>query len=547
MILAALTAGVASGWSAEEPPGQKSRREKALADLDKEVGKLKPLVTKVDTMVPCASPAAPKPRAGKRPTIRAVGGGGAPFCPEKYTKEHKPKLQELIGVVSSNSGSDLRAGSVISFWPTYVVSFESRLVDLANLKINHKSAATVGQQCKATSDAMIKRAKAALTNKSLDDFDEARLQATKDQTLVREWVQDQESMQGSMTQWERNVRLFDPVEKYDNAWKPVKQALHASGKAMLDQWNADWAQAKKDCAEPLLGENHAEHRKLEVELYEALKKQLEDDLTTWRESAKDLYRHDCTSMQQLQKDVCEQLDGDGEDEDLQKQVEDQADKMKAEMENKVHAAWTELAALRSRAGRLGEAPNGRLGTAEASTEWRAKLSAFADEVKKEEDMITAVMSKGIGRGARNPKIQLWINFGKQQHSTLEDQEQFQCALTDQPYCATREDDGDCEKWKRPDCVNVRECKIWEFKPPGDRPKSRGNTQLNEYKSILEKHYTFALGLSRDHKLTYTPVGGMTFFRELERNCVKGDTVTFDTALHQYEKCQEAYECAPQAK
>jgi hypothetical protein len=67
------------------------------------------------------------------------------------------------------------------------VSFETQLGTLSHMKTNHKSALTTGQQGKATSDAMVSRGKTALANKSLDDLDQARTAASKDQTDVTSW------------------------------------------------------------------------------------------------------------------------------------------------------------------------------------------------------------------------------------------------------------------------------------------------------------------------------------------------------------------------
>lgn len=562
-------AGSAAAIPDDQAPGQKGRRDKALADLDKEVAKLVKLVTNVDKMAPCTTPTtAAAPARGRRPKLRL---GGKPFCPDAYAPIKK-KLQDLVNEVSSNSGSDDRAGAVLSFWPQFIVSFETQLGTLSDMKTNHKSALTTGQQCKATGDAMISRGKTALVNKSLDEFDEARTAASKDQTNVTSWVSSQESMKSSMEQWERNTRLFEPSGKYDKAWKPVYKAMHASSKKMLDQWNTDWTTASKLCAEPAKGENHADLKKLEDQLYETLKKELDADMEKWRTAAKSMYQYDCDSMKKLYDYYCTKRDGDGEvilDEfeadDGVDEVDDSfpvdgdsedvqydatADKMKEDMKQKQFAAWTELGAMKSRAGALGARRNGRMATVEAYVAWRDGMETWVDDqVAPEEKAMEAVIAKGIYQGSRNPYIQLWKNFGIQQHDALEKQDKFACTLADESYCRyRRKSDGKCMRYTRPDCVSVTQCKIWEFKPVNG--KDRGEKQVARYKRLLEKHYNFALDLFRqDNMGSFDPVGGMSMLKALESGCAKGGKLTFDKEVYAYPKCGAdlEYKCSSTAK
>jgi hypothetical protein len=341
-----------------------------------------------------------------------------------------------------------------------------------------------------------------------------------------------------MDQWKRNAELFEPKGTYDKAWKPIYQAMHKSANKMNQEWIKDWDTGAKLCAEPNKGDDHAEHKKLEDELYDTLKKELYDEVTAWREDAKTLYRYDCDSMKQLQKNYCEDLDGDGEEEDQEKTFDTQADEMKVEMENKVHAAWTQLAGFRSRAGRLEARRNGRMATIDLYAAWRDELRAFSATVAVEEQAITDVFNNGIARGARNPKIQLWITFGKQRHHVMEDESKYACTLKDQTYADK----------KRPDCLSVTQCKIWEFKPPGDKAKKRGESQVNGYKTLLEEHYNAALDLFRQDKPS-DPVGGMSVLKELDRACAKGGALVLEKEVAQYERCgpDSDYICAPQAK
>ena len=573
-LLVLCAAGTASAIPDDQAPGQKGRRDKALAALDKEVGKLLALVKNADKMSPCggAAPATP-PGAPARMRVRARLSG-APFCPDKYAP-FKKRLKELIAEVNDNSGNDSRAGAVISFWPQFVESFETQLTNLAEMKKNQKSAVLAGDLCKMTTSELVSHAKTAVVNKSLDEFDLVQDEATKDKTNVTAWVSAQESTRSSMDQWERNSRLFEPAGNYDKAWKPVYKALHASSKKIRDQWNVDWVTASKLCAEPAKGEDHAELRKLEDKLYDSLKAELVSDLEKWRVSAKELYRYDCDSMKKLQEYYCSVRDGDGEvtldefeadsgesevDEDFpvdgdseDVQYVAQADKMAADMQQKEHAVWTEIGAIRSRADRLAARRNGRMDTIDAYKVWVAEMTKFNDtQIAPEEKAILEVVDRGIFRGSRNPKIQLWIEFGKQQHSMLEKQDQFACTLADAEYCRYRYRSGPkkdkCARKTRPDCVSVTQCKVWEFKPVNG--KDRGEKQVARYKRLLEKHYNKALELFRDDNLgSFEVVGDTPVLKALEAGCAHGGTLTFEKEVYRYPKCGAdlEYQCSPKAK
>ncbi|MBK9036007.1 MAG: hypothetical protein IPL61_32960 [Myxococcales bacterium] len=560
-VVAMVVVGLGSAWArADEPPGQKARRDKALAALDKEVGKLGPQVTNVDKKTPCPTavgttpkPAAAPARRHGRGAIKALGG--APFCASVFTPDMLAKLQSLRDEVSANNGPDARAGWVTSKWGDYFGSYAARLKDLEAMKTLHRQPVAVGQQCKDVTTAVLGKGKAALAHKSLDEFDAARLFATQQQPLVREWVSTQEANGASMIQLERNTRLLETPSPYDKAWAPVVKAMYASSKKMLDQWQADWATAAKACAEPTKGEDHAQLKQLEDQLYAALKQQLDDDLAAWRAQAKSLYQYDCESMKELHEDYCDNRDGDGELIDEEDVIYGaRADELKVEMNNRVAAAIAQLDDFHARAGVAQARRNGRMVSSDAYNAWRDQLNVFADQVVVERNLIDDVVSKGIARGSRNPKIQMWINFGKQQHRRMEDV--HACRLADREYCA-RWKGTMCELRYRPDCVTVTAtgCKIWEFKPPGARAKAKGQEQLTGsakrrgYKDILDAYYNLKLTQQRDGAPVGDVIDTVSILDELETRCAKGGTLTFDTEVAQYEKCgaDVDYVCAPQAK
>lgn len=572
-LVVALLFAAAGVSRADEPPGQKERRKKALAALDTKVRALVKLVRNVDKQVPCGGGAPTVARGRTRPPL-----AGGQFCPAKFEPLRK-EIAALIDEVRANNGPDPRAGHVSSKWPDYLASLQTRLeTDLSGMVGNRRSAAELTKQCADLDKRIVSRGKTALIDKSLDEFDVAQEAATADATIVREALATHAHIQSAMSQWERNTRLLELDQQYDEAWQPVVKALRASSKAMLDRWNTDWVAANGACEQPNLGEDHAGLRALEDQLFAALRQGLDADLAAWRTQATEFYRYDCDSMKELQDYYCLRRDADGEGDEAGYVEQDTGDdddghgdddddgmlngdgedliyldkaaKMEAAAVEKIRVARFELGGMSSRAQRLQVARNGRMRTADAYHAWVADLDAFIDELRAEDVLIEERAAAGVARGSNNPRLQLWMEFGKQQHERMGKDPQFNCRLDDVPFCARRRH-GKCVRWRRPDCIDVDGCKIWEFKPI--ESKAKAEKQVADYKRMVERHYNFALKEQRAGTLSFKPVGGHAVFADIVKTCAVPDattgTIRFAVDVEVYPKCDAklVYQCGKTAK
>lgn len=90
-------------------------------------------------------------------------------------------------------------------------------------------------------------------------------------------------------------------------------------------------------------------------------------------------------------------------------------------------------------------------------------------MKKRKEGLTRLTKGGHLKGSRNPKIQTWINYGKQMHKSLESK--YNCDLKDVKIPGMN---------KRPDCVSARRCMVYEFKPNFPPAVSEGEQQVKLY-------------------------------------------------------------------
>ncbi len=561
----ALVAGSTS-VRAEDP--HKGEREKALADLDKLVDGLKPMVDHVEKMSPCApaKPPAPPAKPG-RPTLRGRGqpapapapappapaAGGKQFCPSDYDKPYE-KMIELIDLADAkNDGNprDDRAGHVKSKWTTYRVTFRTALDNLAKMKELHKTPLPTEKVCQTEEEKLVALARAAVANKSLDEFEAARYQAEKDESTVDNLVAQGESNQSAIMQLYAQVLVFKPDNaKWDKAWKPVTKALHASAKKMLDDYREYWAKAFKVCTLPAEGEDNPELRKVEDELFTKLRKDLDTDLDTWVDDAKqNVFAFDCQSMKKLYESFCEEWDADDDEQELPKYWAE-ADQLKADMKTRLTDPEVKLDKLSTWALVLQARRNGRMTTIEAYKKWVADIDEFRDKLKEQRDKLDRMKYAGIFQGSNNPKIQLWKTFGIKMHDAMEDKPEYDCTLKDQTYCDQWEDAAKtkCKHYRRPDCVQITDkgCRIYEFKPPGAAAVKKGEQQLIDYKKMLEDHYNDMLD-KQTNKESIDPVGGPTLFETIVKACVpEGGRVSFKiyAGVKKYEKCAKdlEYKC-----
>jgi hypothetical protein len=555
----ALVAGTAT-VHAQDP--DKGKREKALADLDKLVEGLKPIVDHVEKMSPCAGspPAAPPAKPG-RPTLpsrrpptpapappAAPPAGGKQFCPSAYDKAYEKMLPMIDEAEKWNTGNprDDRTGHVKMKWTTYRVSFKTALEQLAQMKKLHKTPLAHEKVCQTEDEKLEALARAAIANKSLDEFEAARYEAEKSETTVDNLVVQGESNQSTIMQLYSQVLLFNPDnKKWDKAWKPVTKALHASAKKMLDEYREYWAKAFKVCALPAEGDDSPELRKLEDELFGKMRKDLDTELQAWiDDTKKNVLAFDCESMKKLYKSFCEEWDADDDDQELPKYWAE-ADQLEEDMKKRLSDPEIRLDQLSTRALQLQARRNGRMGTIEAYKKWVADIDVFRDQLKQQRDKLDRMKYAGIFQGSNNPKIQLWKSFGVKMHDAMEDKPEYGCTMKDQSFCDQWEDADKtkCIHYRRPDCVNVPACRIYEFKPPGAAAVKKGEQQLIDYKKMLDDHYNEMLA-KKDKGESINPVGGSGMFEDIIKACTPdGGKISWKiyAGVKKYEKCEAELE------
>lgn len=245
--------------------------------------------------------------------------------------------------------------------------------------------------------------------------------------------------------------------------------------------------------------------------------ELRRDAESWIEEARDVYRLDCESMQQLWDVFCG-ADWEPNEAPDRDSAYAKASELKDRQVQKIEALLEQYGKLKSRAEDLKQ------------DKTRDKAEQVLGEMKKEYDRIGKLKDKGAWRGSSHPLVQSAIEHGKDRHRSMESASSFGCLVKDKPFPGA---DG------RPDCVSADKCTVYEFKPKNDRAERMGRAQLDRYVPAVERYFQ---ELINTRKLPDSDYGGREILFKIAARCMNGASVRFSKEVATYDMCRKEYEC-----
>ncbi len=255
---------------------------------------------------------------------------------------------------------------------------------------------------------------------------------------------------------------------------------------------------------------------------------LEDDVETFQEAAKEVYRFNDEAMQAIWEAYCGLLDPNSK-----KDNKDFAAEIGLNYQHQQEDKWEEA---------MGQVSQlmGELEPFQNNPETEDRADELLDIIMKEEGTLRKLQDTVVLKGANHPFVQFAINYGVQKHKDL-------CSLGESPKI--------CDKtWptlgdRRPDLVYVDSSGLWvlEFKPNNDRAISEGEKQVADYVNGIEAYFQNFFPEGREAGYTSTPDsdhGGEEIVKKLlatdEAWTSDDEAIEAVGKVVTYDRCEEPY-------
>jgi hypothetical protein len=429
-----------------------------------------------------------------------------------YATRKADDISSALRKLDYAKGADREAARITSTWPAHVNAFKQAISKLKELKKWQFTLDNAVVRCEQA-----ERELASFIRKYERNSDGIRAIPEKAKQLgapLAEALKKASDHRRTMESLRNDAARFSSS---DDAWRDVVRNVHDSARDTLGYWTGALDKAQRACGEIAKGESH----RSVVAAVGALRRssgseidQLERDVRAWTRDAREAYRVDCQGMEQVWEAYC---GGDFErnEEPDKARASEVARNVERTMRARVDPLLTRLSSLEASVANM-----------QAKSETKSKADALMRELAAEKPRLERLKRNGY-RGSNHPLIQYAIEYGKQQHASME--RRFSCDVADKPYP---------NAGGRPDCVNVSRCMVYEFKPNNQRARSQGNEQLGRYVPAVNRYYAqFLQGGAPSSEL-----GGSSIMETIKRSCVRDGRVVFAGEVAPYNMCEKRYEC-----
>lgn len=206
-------------------------------------------------------------------------------------------------------GDDSKAREVLDRYPRHVSAYESAAKELLFLKDKQRTGAELMRQCKAFDTAMAERARATKDDprgaEDLSDF--AKSVGRKGEDLMNDAARLKSDLERSRDE----ARRFSAS---DGEWSSVRDAVTRAAVGMVDLWQRDYEQARRDCEEVVKRERHREVEKVLGQLANSragradLRKRLDEMLALIQGKITDVQGHSSPSEVNGAVELTKQVD-----------------------------------------------------------------------------------------------------------------------------------------------------------------------------------------------------------------------------------------------
>lgn len=183
------------------------------------------------------------------------------------------------------------------------------------------------------------------------------------------------------------------------------------------------------------------------------------------------------------------------------------------------------------------------GNAILKQEEEKEVGRLLTNMEKKIVSLQNTIKSGQLKGTRNPFVQMAVKYGIAHHKSMENESRFDCVIRDVAIPNLR---------VRPDCISVKNCTVYEFKPNNPKQVAEGEKQAASYaKEVIKVTNNM---LSERYKRSMIPnlaqAGSLEQKQEAtednayldalwDHHCItnEGD-VLFDSKVETYDKCKD---------
>ncbi len=373
------------------------------------------------------------------------------------------KVEEILGLLEELKrvqGYDRDAKDIVDHWPGQAHSLASAIDALKKLKAGQNYLDPDAKACQdevSIRKAFLSERTSTDGRKNVNGADEIRKQAAESQKKWQAKKDDADQFGRTLEGYKQTAADFSFG---DGEWSRVVDSLRSSAANTLASYNNRRAQIydNGDCRSLQLGISAPEVDQALRTLGEnrgtinARYKKVREEFLAFKIEAADFRATPELTAKQIQDAICN-------DEDWETKVPRISDDKISELRSK----WDSLQSHRDQM--LNELDQLINDSKDQS------LPAFKRRVVEYLNPLGPIVDNEM-RGANNPKVQAYIQVGKDQHKSM----QSSCDVAE----------AELANGKRLDCV--KSCKVIEFKPNNSGAVSKGTEQVLEYKEQLEKMY-----------------------------------------------------------
>lgn len=361
-------------------------------------------------------------------------------------------------------GSDKTAIEITKDYPREIPKFLTALKYLAAAKENQYKLDPIVDVCSEEGEELRDAVAELVEEGDPEGADDVEDLAEDVEDKISSVMKDAASLLKKVDSIARKAKQFSYRK---GLWNPIDRSLDASADTIVRTLKSSLKEAEEACEDLLLGDaqDFVEDAMQALEDMDQAAEEFVKDGEAWFAKSRSVFALSCSAMEEVRKAYCGEDFEPGETSDAK--LDSIANNNARAVVNKLKPILKEYESLKKRGEKLNKVVNDKeVARILKNMETRAKGRGGSGG-------LAGITKAGHLRGARNPQIQTWIKYGKDQHKRLESSKS--CDLNEVPISGAP---------KRPDCISTRGCMVYEFKPERSADSSSASGQVAEYAALL---------------------------------------------------------------
>lgn len=364
-------------------------------------------------------------------------------------------ITKLIGKLSSIQSESDEAKLIVDTYPKHIKAFGAALANLKKAKAYQYKIDPLEEACEKTEESFSDAVEKLVDEGKDGSEDKIEDTAEKISRSIDDKLDDATDLYKKIDAMARDVKRFSYRK---GPWNAPERALDQAADGVVKHMKEALKKAEKVC-EPLTSAEKLDFvRKAMSELEEVDENagSFVEKGEDWFAESRAIFSIDCGAQEKIRQAYCS---GDYEPDEKPKlsSYDKVANAEAGEVIKKLKPLLKDYAKLKTEGKEI------------LDRAYDKEVERILGNMKKRKEGLAGLTKGEHLKGSRNPKIQTWINYGKQMHKSLEGK--YNCDLKDVKIPGMN---------KRPDCVSARRCMVYEFKPNFPPAVTEGEQQVKLY-------------------------------------------------------------------